>query len=262
MTEPSDQKTASRLAPQAALRPDMTVRQVAYDFPACWEVFVRYGEPADRQPRGRLIPLQRFAQERGLRLQPFLEELAAAAGVPVDWAGYRNQTVHRPLLAGALILGLSLGAGWGAYLLWQIGWAGSFEAAAVGRVIAHGEAQFWGFLVPFIAGIALRWLPTATRTPGASRGQVGLIGVGLLVGVVGGFAWAVHPQAWLGVVSASALVLAAGALASFLVARTRSVPRELTLASLARSHGWEPAALVAAIQEALAEARPGGAIQK
>jgi hypothetical protein len=46
------------------------------------------------------------------------------------------------------------------------------------------------------------------------------------------------------------------------LARTRSVPRELTLASLARSHGWEPAALVAAIQEALAEARPGGAIQK
>lgn len=113
MMNPSGQTTMPRSAPQAALRPDMTVRQVAYDFPACWEVFVRYGEPADRQPRGRLIPLERFAQERGLALEPFLEELAAAAGVPVDWAGYRNQTVHRPLLAGALVFGLSLGAGWG-----------------------------------------------------------------------------------------------------------------------------------------------------
>jgi hypothetical protein len=36
--------------------------------------------------------------------------------------------------------------------------------------------------------------------------------------------------------------------------RTRSVPRELTLRSVAESHGWSPGDLVAAIQQALAEA--------
>lgn len=105
-------------------------------------------------------------------------------------------------------------------------------------MIAHGEAQFWGFLVPFIAGIALRWLPTATSTPDASRGHVGLIYAGLLVGAGGGFVWAVHPLAWLGKASALALVLAAGALASFLLARTVTRLTQPWAVGVAAAGGW------------------------
>jgi hypothetical protein len=204
----------------AALRPDMTVRQVAYDFPACREVFIRYGEPAERTPFGHLIALDSFARQRGVPLDQLLEELASAAGLTIDWAGYLNRTVHRPLLAGALLLGVTLGAGWGTWLLWEIGLRQTFTAAAPEHIVAHGDAQFWGFLAPFIAGIALRWLPTANATPPASRVGVVCITAGLLLGALSGFLWALHPAAWLGAFSATCLLVAAGSLAAFLLRRT------------------------------------------
>lgn len=63
------------------------------------------------------------------------------------------ERVHRPFLRAALAVTLSLGAGWGGWLLWQISAVRDFEGVSAGAVIAHGEAQLWGFIVLFIMGI-------------------------------------------------------------------------------------------------------------
>lgn len=153
------------------LRPDMTLRQISADYPACQEVLRRHREP-DRPgiKFGRLEPLKRFAQRNGIECDRLLHELAAAAGVGVAPDSANSRNVHRPFIVTALATTLSIGAGWGAWLLWQIGRAQSFDAAAAGSVAVLGEAQLWGFIVPLVNGIALRYLPAATSQPAVSMG--------------------------------------------------------------------------------------------
>lgn len=190
----------------------MTVRQVASDYPGCREVFLRYGEP-DRQPLrfGHLEPLGRFARRSGVPLETLLEELARASGVAVDRDGPREKLAHRPFVVAALVTTLSLGAGWGALLLARIGWQGSFDTVSAADVVAHGEAQLWGFVAVFIMGISLSYLPVVTARPRPKVWQVRLLLLVVLLGVVGGFVWSMAPSSWsaLGPFSGLALVLGA-----------------------------------------------------
>src|SRR6185437_5833634 len=78
------------------------------------------------------------------------------------------------------------------------------------HVVAHGEAQLWGFIGLFVAGIALRFLPM-----GSGKSRPGLVFSRLLLaaflsGVVGGFLWALAPSGagWLGPLSGVALLVA------------------------------------------------------
>jgi hypothetical protein len=198
----------------------MTVRQVAADYPGCREVLLRHGEPEGRPTKfGHLEPLDHFARRRGLDLEQLLAELSRAAGVGVDREGARAQLIHRPFIAWALAVTLSLGAGWGALLLFEIGWGGGFEAVPAGQVVAHGAAQLWGFVAPFVAGIALRYLPMVSggRRPGLAFGR--LLLAAFLTGVIGGFVWSLGPRelSWLGPLSGAALVLAAILFLTFLL---------------------------------------------
>jgi hypothetical protein len=198
----------------------MTVRQVAADYPGCREVLLRHGEPEGRPTKfGHLEPLGHFARRRGLDLRRLLAELAAAAGVAVDRDGARAERVHRPFIAAALGVTLSLGAGWGALLLFEIGRHDSFEAVPAAHVVAHGAAQLWGFVALFVVGIALRYLPMAAGGPRAGLPFARLLLAALLTGVVGGFAWALAPGglSWLGPLSGAALVAGAVLFLGFLL---------------------------------------------
>jgi hypothetical protein len=199
------------------LRRDMTVRQVAHDFPATRAVFVRYGEPAERAPFGHLEPLDRFAVRSRVPLDQLLDELSRVTGMPVDRRGPEADYMHRPFLAAGLLITLTMGAGWGAWLLWQIGLHADFQAASISHVVAHGDAQLWGLIALFIAGISLRWLPTATATRPVSGLVAAGVWFGMVSGIGGGFVWAVSPAAvpWLGIASGVALLIAAGTIASF-----------------------------------------------
>src|SRR5487761_760576 len=127
------------------LRPEMTVRQAAADYPGCREVFARYGEPERPGVKfGHLEPIERFAARRGVPAAALLAELAAATGTTTDFRGPAERNAHRPFVAAALICTLSLGVGWGGWLLWQIGREGNFAAVPERFVVAHGEAQLWG----------------------------------------------------------------------------------------------------------------------
>jgi hypothetical protein len=198
----------------------MTVRQVAADYSGCREVFSRYGETDDRPTKfGHLEPLVKFAARHGVPTGQLLAELAAAAGVAVDQEALTAQLAHRPFILAALILTLTLGAGWGAWLLFEIGRQGEFAAVSVADVVAHGETQLWGFIALFVMGIALRYLPMATSQPRAGRTLRWLILTTVLFGVIGGFLWAVAPGpwSWLGPASGAVLLLGAVVFAAFLL---------------------------------------------
>jgi hypothetical protein len=194
------------------IRPEMTVRQVAADYPGCREVFRRHGESEGRPTRfGHLEPLDRFARRHGVPLDALLAELSSAAGVPVDCDSAAARRSHRPFVAAALVLTLSLGAGWGTLLLARIGRQGTFALIPAAQVVAHGEAQLWGFVALFVLGIAVSYLPVATAQPRPGRWLVHSLLASILTGVLGGFAWSLAPEhwGWLGPASGSALVLAA-----------------------------------------------------
>jgi hypothetical protein len=194
------------------IRPEMTVRQIAADFPSSRAVFRSYGEPDDRPGYfGHLEPLTHFARRRGLALETLLNELMEVTDVPIELHGPLAEQVHRPFILAALAVTLSLGAGWGGWLLWRIGVSQDFGAVPAAQVIAHGEAQLWGFIVPFVMGISLRTvLQAIARHPRGAAVCRGLL-VSLFAGVVGSFLWFLAPSSapMLGVISALLLLLTA-----------------------------------------------------
>lgn len=190
--------------------PESTVRQVAADFPATEDVFRRYGE-CDAPPSrfGHLEPLTHFSLRQGIPLENLLAELTAVTGASIDSQGKRAERVHHAFLISALVMVLTLGAGWGAWLLWQIGMNGHFDVVPAAYVIAHGEAQLWGFVVLFVLGISLRTvLQGAARHPLGAWAYRSLLILGL-VGVSGGMLWSLAPKStWsIGLISSAALIL-------------------------------------------------------
>jgi hypothetical protein len=201
--------TAPRSYSPKAIRLEMTVRQIAVDFPASRNVFRHYGEPDSQSGQfGHLEPLAHFAQRKGVALDGLLVELRAATGVPVDATSRYAERVHHGFLMWALVVTLSLGAGWGAWLLWRIGAEGNFNAVSAADVIAHGEAQLWGFLALFIMGIALRTvLQSVPRRAAGAWACRGLLMLALF-GIGGGFLWFLFPAAVaMGLAAAASLVL-------------------------------------------------------
>ncbi len=198
-----------------AIRPEMTVRQVAADIPGAEAVFRAYGE-RDAPPArfGHLEPLTHFARRRGVAMGQLLAELVAATGAPVELDGRFCERVHHPFLVLALVLTLTVGAGWGAWLLWQIGLQGDFLSAPPAHVIAHGEAQLWGFIVLFVTGVSFRTvLRDAVRGPRGVWICRGLLACAL-GGIAGSLLWSLVPDRCpsLGTASAALLCLLAGGL--------------------------------------------------
>jgi len=188
----------------------MSVRRVASDYPETREVFVRYGEETDRSVFGHLEPLHRFARRRGAEVRHVLEELADATGLAVDWNAARDERLHGPFVLTALVLALTLGAGWGALLLFQIGFRKDFAAVSSAAIVAHGAAQLWGFVAIFIIGIAARYLYMVTGQAAPAVMTRGCMLALLIAGVLGGFAWSLAPEALALLGPASGLALLAG----------------------------------------------------
>jgi hypothetical protein len=192
------------------IRPEMTVRQIAVDFPASQDVFRRHGEQDAPPARfGHMEPLTHFARRQRIPLEELLAELAAAVGVPIERRGRFAERVHHGFILSASVLTLTLGAGWGAWLLWQIGMQGQFEGVPAAHVIAHGEAQLWGFIVLFVMGVSLRTvLQGAAQYRWGTWVCRGLLSLALL-GVGGSMLWSLAPMyfPWLGLLSSAALCL-------------------------------------------------------
>lgn len=222
----SSATTDERPAPERsyhapAIRPEMTVRHVVALYPACRDIFRQYGEPEDRigaggapGPFGHFQPLDQFATQHGVSLDELLQRLAETAGVPIDRDRATAERIHRGFILAALAITLSLGAAWGGYLLAMIGLGEDFVVVDAAHVIAHGEAQLWGFIGMFIVGISLR---TVLKDAASTRRRQQLCWAGLwltLIALAAGVAWSLAPQrlAMLGVVGGGLLLVLAAAL--------------------------------------------------
>src|SRR5690606_21026673 len=94
-----DESSAPKRYERRVIRPEMTVRQVSADFPACRAVFAAHGEIERAGVAfGHCQTLGDFARARGLVFDDLLDELSTAAGVAVDRWGRGADGIHRLFL--------------------------------------------------------------------------------------------------------------------------------------------------------------------
>lgn len=67
-------------------------------------------------------------------------------------------TIYRRFFTAAIIVAVTLGASWGAYLLWKIGMLG-YSGVSSNEINAHGQAQIFGWMGLFIMGFAYQAFP-------------------------------------------------------------------------------------------------------
>jgi hypothetical protein len=72
--------------------------------------------------------------------------------------------IYRPFFTSAIVLTLTFGATWGAWLLWRIGVEHSFTKVSLFEINAHGHAQIYGWMTLFIMGFAYQALPRFWQT--------------------------------------------------------------------------------------------------
>jgi hypothetical protein len=164
--------------------PDLTVREVARTWPACARLLTRY-PAAQWGGKWTLQELGSFARSNALDEQRLLNELSAAAGVPARArAKARPEHSPMPLVFAALFLGLTIGAGWGVWLLLRVGFNSDFGILPGLSVHLHGLGQLWGWLALFVFAVGAHLLRQSTKRPAAAwldYAAVTAVAVGLLL---------------------------------------------------------------------------------
>lgn len=147
---------------------------------------------------GRLGPVESigfFARAHGVDQQQLLAEIhemlkrPVSAPPPPPPRPATADTIYRRFFLGGIVLILTAGATWGAWLLWQIGIAGTFTGISVHHVNAHGHAQIYGWVGLFIMGFAYQAFPriwhTKLAAPKLAVAAFVLMAIGLIVRTIG-----------------------------------------------------------------------------
>jgi hypothetical protein len=107
-----------------------------------------------------------FVKAHGIDGRKLMDELRLAIaqgaghmGQPAASAPGPADRIYRPFFLAGIAVVLTLGAVWGAWMLWRIGIAGQFGAAGILEINAHGHAMIFGWVGLFIMGFALQALP-------------------------------------------------------------------------------------------------------
>jgi len=155
-------------------------------------VLDRYGLQGCGGPLGPAETLGFFARAHDVPIGQLLNELReqlaktpeTARPAPAAPASALSDTIYRPFFKTGILVVLTLGATWGAYLLVRIGLGGSFQAAGLHEVNAHGHAQIFGWVGLFVMGFAYQAFPRFKHTrlayPGLAAASLWLLIVGLV----------------------------------------------------------------------------------
>ena len=156
---------------QVRITPDAMLPDILRAYPSTRSVFDRYGLSGCGGRLGPVESVRFFARAHGVNEAQLLVELEAAAqGVdpaaepasPVACA--TADTICRRFFVAGILLILTAGATWGAWLLWQIGFRGQFTAVSIHDVNAHGHAQIFGWVGLFIMGFGYQAFPRIWHT--------------------------------------------------------------------------------------------------
>lgn len=136
-------------------------------------IFDRYGLRGCGGPHGPAETVRYFARAHGVDEPTLLRELNDALDRPAATAAGAPQrhpldeladTIYRRFFKAGIVVILTAGAVWGAYLLLQIALRGSFTAVSIHDVNAHGHAQILGWMGLFVMGFAYQALPRMKHT--------------------------------------------------------------------------------------------------
>jgi hypothetical protein len=185
-------------------------------------VLDRYGLRGCGGPLGPVESLGFFAKAHDVPIERLLQELRGAlehpdVPPPDTAAGSLADTIYRPFFKAGIVVVLTLGAVWGAYLLLRIGFLGTFTAAGLHEVNAHGHAQIFGWVGLFVMGFAYQAFPRFKHTS-LAHPRLALATLGLMVvGIVGRSVAEplVGSLAWMGAVAVGASVLEVVAIGLF-----------------------------------------------
>lgn len=153
------------VASEETIHADVMIPDLLARSPQTRTVFDRYGL---RGCGGQLGPVESigfFAATHGVNEKLLLSELeaaaqdAAASQPAASPAENVADSIYRRFFLGGIILILTAGASWGAFLLWQIGFSKSFTGVSLQHVNAHGQAQIFGWCGLFIMGFAYQAFP-------------------------------------------------------------------------------------------------------
>jgi hypothetical protein len=193
-------------------------------------VLDRYGLKGCGGPLGPAESLDFFAKAHEVALPQLLKELRQAAekssqplSLPMTEEPARADTIYRPFFKSAIVVTLSLGAVWGAFLLLRIAWNGAFTAVGLHEVNAHGHAQIFGWVGLFVMGFAYQAFPRFKHTSLAYPNLalvtlwlmlVGIIGRSVLEPLADTIAWAGPVAVAVSMLEILAIVLFAGIIAA------------------------------------------------
>ena len=85
-------------------------------------------------------------------------------------------------MAGIAVV-LTVGAAWGAWLLWQIGAIGRFTGVSIHHVNAHGHAQVFGWVGLFVMGFAYQMFPVLWQRRLLARRLVPAVFATMVLGI-------------------------------------------------------------------------------
>ena len=133
--------------------------------------------------RAHDVPVERLLREvrehLADRLDPSIDKYKQGESTQIEDA------IYRPFFKAGIVVVLTLGAAWGAYLLLRISLTGRFAAAGLHEVNAHGHAQIFGWVGLFVMGFAYQAFPrfkhASLAFPHLAWTSLGL----MLVGIVG-----------------------------------------------------------------------------
>lgn len=133
--------------------------------------------------RAHDVPVERLLREIRERRSAGPNPSPAAEAVP--GTAWHADAIYRPFFRAGILIVLTLGAVWGAYLLLRIALTGRFAAAGLHEVNAHGHAQIFGWVGLFVMGFAYQAFPRFKHTSLAFP-QLAWVSLGLmLLGLVG-----------------------------------------------------------------------------
>jgi hypothetical protein len=161
--------------------------------PQARPVLDRYGLRGCGGPLGPVESLGFFARAHDVPADRLLAEIRQSVEQPAPPAPPDDthsadrgaDTLYRPFFRAGIAVVLTLGAVWGAYLLLRIAWLGSFAAAGLHDVNAHGHAQIFGWVGLFVMGFAYQAFPRFKHTSLAWVGAARASFVLMVLGIVG-----------------------------------------------------------------------------
>lgn len=179
------------------LVPDLLARH-----PQARAVLDRYGLRGCGGALGPHETLGFFARMHGVEETRLLTEVASAIKhdrAPRDTAAAAGveDTIYRRYFTAGIVTVLTVGAGWGVWLLWRIGFAGSFTGVSIHGVNAHGHAQIFGWVGLFIMGFAYQALPRFWHARLAAPRLAVAVFAAMLLGItVRTAGMAMHGEPW------------------------------------------------------------------